>query len=104
MKNDPIAFALAVNAAHLERIRAATFRDWSPADLAHALGYRIDLRRRNNGTRTTYLIGPTGRAHLTSHQHACDALSRLAERRGLDPAKRPTDTPRALQNGREEAA
>ena len=80
------------------------FIDWSPAQLAFALGYRIDLVGAASGLRDAYLIGPSGRRHPTHHARACDTLSRLARLRGVDPSAPPETTPRALQNGKEAAA
>jgi hypothetical protein len=81
-----------------------TFRDWSPAQLAFALGYRIDLVSFGMGQRRAELIGPTGRRHEVSHERACSTLSRLAAWRRVDPASPPQETPRALSNGQEQAA
>jgi hypothetical protein len=78
------------------------FKEWSPAALAYALGYRIDLRGGGNGVRTIYLVGPTGRARPTSHARACDALARLARWRGFNPDAPPAWHPRALVNGSEQ--
>lgn len=77
------------------------FIAWSPAQLAFALGYRIDLRGEPNGTRSIYLVGPTSRSHPVSYMQAYFGLSRLARIRGLDPATPPIRTPRALINGAE---
>lgn len=76
------------------------FTDWSPAQLAHALGYIVDLRTRGVGNREIWLVGPTGRAHRTGHERACATLSRLACWRKLDPLAPPPQTPRALINGK----
>jgi len=72
------------------------FENWSPAELAHAVGYRIDLRSIGSGQRTAYLVGPTGRWHPTSHGRAWTTLSRLAAIRSIDASCPPTAHPRAL--------
>lgn len=76
------------------------FADWSPAQLAHALGYVLDLRQEGLANRNAYLVGPSGRSHPVSHSHAHSALSRLAVLRGVDPSNPPVNTPRALINGK----
>lgn len=81
----------------------AAFSEWSPAQLAFVLGYRIDLRSHGMSGRSAYFVRPSGRAHVMGHSHACDALSRLAAYRGIDPTSPPTNHPRALIDGREQA-
>lgn len=80
------------------------FEDWSPAQLAFVLGYRIDLRTRGVSNREAFLIGPTGRDHPTGHQHAWATLARLATWKRIDPATPPAVTPRALVDGKAQAA
>lgn len=80
-----------------------TFNDWSPAQLAFTLGYRINLVALGNGAREPYLIGPAGKSHRTTHARACHALARLARWHGVDPTRPPAETPRALVNGKEQA-
>jgi hypothetical protein len=77
------------------------YLEWSPAQLAHALGYRINLVTGRGGCRDAFLER-AGRSHPTSHERACSTLSRLARIRGIDAANPPTDTPRALINGAEQ--
>lgn len=81
-----------------------TFADWSPAQLAHALGYRLDLRNALGGQRHAYLIGPSGREHPTGHARAWATLSRLAVWRRIDPTAAPHQPPRALVNGKAQPA
>lgn len=86
-----------------QRALAHPFAEWSPARLAHALGYRFDLVSHGMGERRAFLIGPTGRRHYTGYDTALKTLRRLAERKGVDPHCPPLDAPRALQNGKEVA-
>lgn len=81
-------------------MRRSDFQDWSPAQLAFALGFVIDLRPDRGGTRAAFFVGPTGRERALSHSRACELLSRLATWRDIDPDAPPTNTPRALINGR----
>jgi hypothetical protein len=86
------------------RRRAVTWADWSPAELAHVLGLRIDLRRERSGFRTAYFGGPNVKPRPLSHERACAVLARLARRRGVDERHPPEDTPWALQDGKERTA
>lgn len=80
--------------------RGSRFCAWSPLDLAHVLGYYIDLRTSSGALRQAFIIGPRGRSRPTDHAHAWRALSRLAQRRGVDPQARPAQPRRALIDGR----
>ena len=81
----------------------ASFEDWSPAQLAFVLGYVIDLRTHGMAGRSAHFVGPTGRDRVLGHAAACERLVRLAVWRGLDPTAPPTNTPRALINGKPQA-
>ena len=86
---------------YLALAHASPYGGWSPLALAHACGYRVDLRKERTGDRTPYLLGPTGRARPTDHGRAWLALSRLAARRGINPAEVPSNPTRALWDGQE---
>lgn len=79
------------------------FEEWSPAQLAYVLGYRIDLRNQGMRGRDAYLIVPGGRAHVTGHTRAWQSMSRLAAWKGIDASNPPLEHPRALVDGREQA-
>lgn len=79
--------------------RGAAFADWSPSQLAYALGWRIDLRTRGNGQTVPALVAPCGKRLERSHAASCRLLSRLADARGLNPAAPPMETPRATLDG-----
>mgnify|MGYP003385421255 CR=1 FL=1 len=76
------------------------FINWSPAQLAFATGYRIDLRSHGMSGRTAYFIGRSGKQHVMGHQHACDVLSRLARLANVQPDNAPSDAQRALIEGK----
>lgn len=84
------------------RIMGAFF-PWSPAQLAHALGVRINLRGHGCGTRSAY-FERNGKATVMSHGRACHVLARLAHRHGIDAANPPAEHPRALIDGKEQAS
>ena len=75
---------------------------WSPLQLAHAVGLRIDLRTERGSVRTAYIVSAAGKSRPVSHSRACDVLSRLAKRRGVDPSTPPLIYPRALADGAEQ--
>ena len=77
------------------------FREWSPNELCHALGFRIDLRQQGNGATHAYIVGAK-RERCVSHERASRTLARLARWRGIDPTKPPKPTRRALRNGQEQ--
>ena len=74
------------------------FDDWSPAQLAAALGFRINLVGDIGGA-VAYLVGHDRRSY--SHGQLCIVLGRLARMKEVDPTYPPI-TPRALRNGREQ--
>jgi len=79
------------------------YKDWSPAQLAHALGYRINLRGNPNGTRTAWALCPNGTEHkIHDAAYAHKLLSRVARRVNINPSAIPGNTPRALLNGAEQ--
>jgi hypothetical protein len=77
------------------------FYDWSPNELCHALGFRIDLRGHSNGLSDAWIIGAR-RERCVTHERACRLLARLAMCRRIDPHNRPALARRALRNGREQ--
>jgi hypothetical protein len=77
------------------------FREWSPNELCHALGLRIDLRGQGNGLNDAWIIGAR-RERCASHERASRMLGRLARLRRIDPHSKPTPARRALRNGREQ--
>lgn len=82
--------------------RMGGFYGWSPNQLAHALGFRVNLRSAGGGQRTAYIERPSGRATAMGHTRACLSLSRLAQLRKLDPLNPPANPKRALINGEEQ--
>lgn len=71
------------------------FQDCSPARLAFALDYKINLVREQSGTK----IRIFGKSKNYNYEHIWNALARLAAVKGVNPNHLPANYPRALING-----
>ncbi|QIG67418.1 hypothetical protein EVB39_089 [Rhizobium phage RHph_TM3_3_9] len=77
------------------------FEQWSPLQLCHVLGYRVDLRSQGGGT-VAYLVGPAVRDRSVTYLRAIRLLKRMARRKGVNEFDVPATYRRALRDGKEQ--